>query len=514
MNKARFLLVTFVALFISMQAFADIQIFKNENKGTYGWQDENGKVLVKPKYDDALLLPNSYVLVKKRNLYGIANSTGKEIIATLFYSMYNFNKGGDPYIILWSDYLREGFIFNPCNSSSNVSTKIDHFMELACPVESYKNFCVTPKNSNHSYYFHVDKATNNLQFGTISDYTSCDDYEFYQYDNISGNNIIVNKAGKTVMSAKGDIRKEDKHWYVGVDYIFDPIGKQFYKLNHGYHSISYCINIDKSLKKRYCLLDKFDEVYEKMIVVSDDLDLAVYNDSVWSVFVYVGREKEKISFKGEPDQCSFMDQFYKNDDMLLKVRTNGKVGVIKPDYTVVVPVKYDDVKQIGNEPCDLFQVEEDGKSSLYSVKLKKTLLPFDEYSMGSVCERINASHYIYSVTNSSGKKAFFGNAGNKIADFGVYTSFFANYEKFLIVEKSGKYGAISYSGRVVIPFIHNAPGASSYLNGNYMFEDELSNGTGYKAYVYSKDGALLTTKIIYNNQPLTKASFDRKWMGY
>jgi hypothetical protein len=47
-----------------------------------------------------------------------------------------------------------------------------------------------------------------------------------------------------------------------------------------------------------------------------------------------------------------------------------------------------------------------------------------------------------------------------------------------------------------------------------MFEDELSHGTGYKAYVYSKDGALLTTKVIYNNQPLTKASFDRKWMGY
>jgi hypothetical protein len=250
--------------------------------------------------------------------------------------------------------------------------------------------------------------------------------------------------------------------------------------------------------------------------VSCALGTAVYSDSVWSVMVNIsGLYDQKVTYKCGPNECPFQGRFYNGEYTLIKVGSKGKVGLIKADSlgTVVIPVKYNAIDKLGSYPCDLFTVEVDGKSSLYSTTQKKTLLPFDEYNIWCVFEGVDDDHHIYAVENANGKMALFKESGRKIADFGVFTSVKKCMYELIIVEKNGKYGAITYSGRVAIPAKHDLF-EDRGPNGNYLFTDHLSNGTGNRGSVYSGKGVLLTTKVIYNNQSYTLLSFLQKWMGY
>ena len=68
-----------IALFCSLPAFAELMPDQNE-KGKYGYLNDDGSVAIKYAYDDATAFVDGRAKVRKGNKWGYIDETGLEVI--------------------------------------------------------------------------------------------------------------------------------------------------------------------------------------------------------------------------------------------------------------------------------------------------------------------------------------------------------------------------------------------------------------------------------------------------
>lgn len=106
----KFLLLLSVMVSFPLHSVADLFPVCDE-KGKWGYEDENGNLILKYKYNAASEFSDGVAMVKDGNKYGIINESGKYILKPKYDMISNFNAFGLADVI---DGNKHGFINREC----------------------------------------------------------------------------------------------------------------------------------------------------------------------------------------------------------------------------------------------------------------------------------------------------------------------------------------------------------------------------------------------------------------
>jgi hypothetical protein len=168
----------------------------------------------------------------------------------------------------------------------------------------------------------------------------------------------------------------------------------------------------------------------------------------------------------------------KNKPGVLLVKQDGKYGVLDTKGNEIIPVKYDSI--VGDEYC----LQDYGYNLAGYIVSQKTdtgvMYGYIDYSgkviLNTEYETISrALEYedindLYLIVRNNGKKGVFKN-GKQIIDFEYQSINYANKSNVFIVEKTGKYGFFTNSGKEILK-----PKYTKYgIAGNYISVQEGEN---------------------------------------
>lgn len=306
MNKVLiFICIVFSHLMSKAQPFP----FKND-KGLFGFKNNEGKVIIEPKFQYIYENPNKsiYVIVKSNYKFGLINSiTAKEVLLCNYDSLsFNLNYNNRYYV------HKKGIVY-----AIDTLGRTDYFHEKPYVTKKYGKYGLV--------YSYIDPNTNTSVEKTIVKH----DYdEMEQIKSIENYLVyIVKRAGKYgIINSFGDIKIPIEYEKIEVE---DVNGITMVYVEGKNKSGLYNINGEIYVYPMYDEV-KFLQYYDYSITKKDG-KYGIYT-----------KKKEVI-------KPIYDDIFYKNKQSLLGLKKDGKWAVYFLNNKKLSAFKYDKVIQIQND---------------------------------------------------------------------------------------------------------------------------------------------------------------------
>ena len=381
-----------------------------EKNGKYGVINFDGKVVVKPIYDEiqSLTYKEGELLVKKDNKCGVVNTKGAIIIKPEYDTIV-----ADNYYIEQEKYKFSGYI---------VSKKIDENYNYGY-IKYDGKILLKPEYTNISRIIDIEDneniyliAQNKSKTGLIKNKEVLVDFNYKELQYNKENNIllakknaklgILNLQGQEILPLKYDdlsingeyvyTKNEDEEKYFDIkgNEIQDNTYKNIYNIDNG----KYYLTIDEN--SLYGILDR-----NKQVLV----------ENTYSYLEYL-----------------FDDYF---------IASNNDLGIINSNGEVVLDFKYNIISNIENSNVVQAKIVKDNTVEVFSKELKSIGI----FEDANIKQKEN-----YIEVNSKNNTTYLDLNGKILES----TEVFKNNNLFSI-EENGKYGFKDKNGNIVVNCIYD-----------------------------------------------------------
>ena len=456
-----------IYIFINNVKADIIDLIKIEENAKVGYINENGKVIVKPKFLYGSDFYKGYAIVKNyNNLYGIIDGKGNNEIS--FGNIFSANLYSNKYVV--SKFTNDGLKMGLLDSNLKEITrfKYDNLSYIKDGIFMYtdnNNMGLMNSDGKEIYSYKVDEVDDRNISVEVSSIKNSDIPNTYAKIKINSSSTIINiKTGKEVYKyTLDDIRVLDNN----VFYIKNDEGNNKYLI----------INDDKVIYQT--------DLYKRVRVDDIDSYIAIGIKDDASIDYINLLNKEKINQDGNI-------KYTYSDGVVLQEMYNFQTG--KNEYSVITPKKnigtFSDIKLVDNEFVN-------GYAKIYTTNNKynyinkkgnvlsnveyDTAQDFNESGFSIVCK-----NDLCGVIDSNGKEIidlkydkiklldddFFNNINKKTS------------EQLFIFKENDKYGIINSKNKVVIKPIYDefkmVTTKYPIIKANYKGDNVLINLYNYK----------------------------------
>ena len=450
-------------------------VLKYVDDNKYGLIDFNGKVIVKPNYDEI----NSFdyneglLLVKKDGKYGIININGVTVINTEYdkidsdgYYEDNETKSKKSGFIVGKNQdnsTKYGYINR--NAEKLLDIKYDQIDRIENPEKNGDIYLVAFENGKAGFYRNNDNVINH-------------DYEDIRYDKNNKCLVIQKDSKQGLADFSGNIQIDLKY-----DNIFIS-GKYINCQNSDIIDI-----YDYSTKQKI----SYENIVGLNQTASDKYSIAITNTEKYRI---IDNEKKELKSR----EYDYLEYIY--DDYFITYK-NKKFGIINSNGDKIVDFKYDSLQKIPNTNLlqavifnkKITDIIKDGKV-ICSMNNAEIWIKDNYLIMNSDNDRVYIDYdgqiventelfenQLYSKSTNNQritKWGFINKNGDIIVDYtyDFVTEF--NSNGFAGIKKNGKWGIINQNGEIVVEPKYEIDSNNPDFIGKYY---KLDKGYGYSYYV-------------------------------
>lgn len=383
------------------------RVLKFEQDGKYGLIDFNGKIVVKPIYEELtnLSYKEGEFLVKQDGKYGIITDQGKKILDIEYDSIT-----GDNYYSKEQGYQLGGYIVGENTDSGYRYGYMTGEGKTVLKTEYNKIYRITQMKDDENAYL---VAEENGQAGLLK---NKEQIIPFQYDAISYdelNQVFIVQQGKKygVLNKEGQsiLPVEYENLVVEGIYIYgDKDGKTFVFDMQG-----------KEVQ---------DEQYKSILPTDNSAYYITINEE--DKYGVMSAEKESLI----PNDYSYVEYLYQ--DYFVVGNDQGLSGVMNAKNETILPIEYEVVQQI--EGTQLTQTELGATTKIYDSNM-------DEIASMENTRIYQEDNYIKLYSTESTK--YISLEGKELTN----TELFPNHTLFA-KEQNGKWGFVDKDGNVKVNY--------------------------------------------------------------
>ena len=387
-------------------------VLRFEQGGKYGLIDYNGKVVVKPIYDeiDNISHKEGEMIVKKDGKYGVINMKGTKLVDIQYDSI-----DGDNYYDEEKGYKSSGYIVGNKTDEGMRYGYISNRGRVILKPEYDSIYRVTEIKEKEGRYLIASK---NGQCAIIKDDKNITDYMYQEIEYNDVSNLFVVEKG----TSYGVINKEGKQ-VLPTDYDAISFEGVYIQATKGEEKTLYNAAGEKQDSAKYqTMLPTDNENY--YITIHNEVDYGVA-DKDGNVII--------------PNEYMYIE--YAFDNYFIVCNKDLKLGIMDDKGKVIIELKYDVAQKIPNTHIIEMQIQETNTTDLYSRELKQvasitdaTIVPSEKY---------------IKVFSKDGTK-YFETEGKEISNIDVYTN-----NKVYSKELDGKWGFVDKDGNVKINYVYD-----------------------------------------------------------
>lgn len=384
-------------------------VLKYKKDGKYGLIDFNGKVLVKPIYEEIDNMPykEGELKVKRDGKYGVINIKGSILVDPKYDSI-----DGDNYYSKDTQYKLGGYIvgikteegyrygYITCEGKQTLKMEYNSIYRMT-DVENDKEVYLVAEKNGQAGLFKNEKLILNYQ------------YQGIEYDDVNQLLILEKNRKYGVSTIEGK-------QILGIDYDSINIEGNYIYADRENENLIYDINGNKQESQKY-----------KNILSTENEN---YN-------ITIDRE-DKYGVVNKQGQVLITNRYYYIeylfDNYFIAGGTEGKSGVINDKNEVVVPIEFDVIQKI--EDCNIIQTIQASSNELELYD--KTMAKIVAMKNGKISIQKDYIK-VYSTTETK----YFGKDGKEKNN----TELFSN-NKLFAKEQNGKWGFVDKEENVKIEY--------------------------------------------------------------
>lgn len=413
-------------------------LIKIEEKSKIGYINDNGKVIVRPKFLYGSDFYKGYAIVKNyNNLYGIINGKGNNEIA--FGNIFSADLYSNRYIV--SKFTNEGLKMGLLDSDLKEVTrfKYDNLSYSKSGVFMYvydDTMGILNNDGKEIYSYKVDEIDNkdiSIEVSNIKDNKQLNNYAKIKVN--SSSTIINLSTGKEVFKyTLDDIRVLDNN----VFYINNKNGNNKY----------FVISDDKVIYQT--------DQYKRLRVEDIDSFIAIAIKDDASIDYINLLTKEKLNKDGNV-------KYTYSDGVLLEEMYNFQTK--KNEYKIITPKKnlatFSDINLVDNEFVNGFAKIKTDNDKYNFINKSGNIISNKEYEQVSDFNKngfaIVENDNTYGIINTNGKEIIPTKYDNIIF---LDDNLFSNVakktnEQLFIFQEKGKYGIINANSKILIKPIYD-----------------------------------------------------------
>ena len=382
-------------------------VLKFKENGKYGLINFNGKVIVKPIYDeiDNFSYKEGELLVKKEEKYGIINIKGTTLIETKYDGII-----GDGYYSSESKYKKDGYIVCSKTDDGYRYGYINYLGKQLLKIEYNEIYRINNIESDEEIYLVAEK---NGQAGLIKNDRQILNHQYQDIEYDDQNEILILEKNKNY-----GVSKLNGNSILGINYSNITIEGLYIYAEKDNQTYIYDMNGNKQSTTKYKNIIKTD---------NEDYSITIDNNGKYGIINKDG--KIVVSNK-----YYYLEYLY--DNYFIAGGDGGKSGIINNKDDVIVEINYDVIQKIDN--CDLIE----------TVNTSENKLEIYDRTMTKIASMENAKLYsednyikIYSNTDT----IYLGLDGKQKKN----TELFSNNNLYA-VKKGNKWGFADKDGNIKI----------------------------------------------------------------
>lgn len=452
----------------------DLSIERNK-KGKMGLVNQNGKFVVKPKYDEIGIFENGIAKVRIKDKYGFINEKGKEILKPQFAIVEDFVNGVARVCVGAKMNKKteelEGGKWGYINDEGQILIKpmyddIDYFNEF--------NIAKTKKGKVYGWVSKFGKELVKPQYTQIGEILDgmariCKGGKMKNNKIEKGKWGFIDDGGRIVIKPKYQSAGEFKEGvaWVGKTNTFTYINKQGMEIFEGSSSNADADNgiviLEKYISKKKSKTGKRGTFYGIMDTQGNILEDFVYseikmNDWRWAQTLNLDDNKQYFIHNEHGKitklKAGSLDINFKKE--IEKYTLDGKQGYVKKDGTVIIVPKY----RFLGDFTELINASEDNTHYGYLSQSGEIAIPF-VYDYASIFNEGYATVHKadrWNVIDKNNQTILSTDADS----LGIYS------EGLIPAIKSNKAGFISLKGEKVIPYKYELVSSMHNSKFNYL----------------------------------------------
>lgn len=418
MNLLKKTLVVMLMAVVSVSVYGQVLTPKQNSKGKFGFVDESGKWIIKPKYSAVTDFDNhAFAVVEKDGLKGLINNKGKEVVKPKYLnvspipylSSYVFFVDAKGSSVYYFDCIN-GITFSVTDFNSKTT---EHFTELGFNVALYsgdypslyiESDAYKRKNFGLDEYYHNKETKYKLLSVPLNSPISINgeshnelvvDNRNYCWQFNENNNVMI-------IAPQDRWSNRDKEAYVirnGDIILRGKVSK--FEETKGNGMINAKISVNDSTIFRVIDNNVYNDTWQEIITGKyqlplkdgtirefDNLEKIIYDNylaehylvqenGVWKIIhffcddIRIGVVDEDYTFKNPGDKKPDITVIETYRNRYFIIEDNEKYGLLRyygSSLQTELPCEYDEIKVIYG---DLFSVFKEGKSMLYEVSSGK-----------------------------------------------------------------------------------------------------------------------------------------------
>lgn len=436
-------------------------VLKYKKDGKYGLIDFEGKVIVKPIYDeiDNLLYKEGELLVKKEDKYGVINIKGTVLIEIKYDSI-----SSDGYYSADSKYRKDGYIVSSKTEDGYRYGYIDYSGKQLLKIE-YNNVSRINNIENDEEVYLV--AEKNGQAGLIKNDKQILNHQYQGIEYDDRNELLILEKNK-----KYGVSKLNGNSILGIDYSSITLEGIYIYAEKDSQTYIYDLNGNKQTTIKYKDIIETD---------TEEYSITVDNNGKYGLINKDG----KIVVT---NRYYYLEQLY--DSYFIAVGDAGKSGIINNRDDVIVPINYDVIQRISNSKLIEALNTENGKLEVYDNTMAK-VASMEDAKIEEKDEYIK----IYSDTDT----IFLSLDGKEKKN----TELFPNNELFTI-KQDGKWGFADKDGNIKIKCMYDKV---TELNKYGFAAIKLNDTWG----VINKEGKIIVEPIYQLDENSAEPDFIGKY---
>lgn len=294
-------------------------VLKYKKDGKYGLIDFDGKVIVKPIYDeiDNFLYKEGELLVKKEDKYGVINIKGTVLIDVKYDSV-----SGDGYYCEDSKYKKDGYIVSLKTEDGYRYGYIDYTGKQLLKIEYNNIYRINNIDNAEDIYLVAEK---NGQAGLMKNEKQILNHQYQSMEYDDQNELLILEKNK-----KYGVSRLNGNSVLGIDYSTITLEGIYIYTEKDKQTYIYDLNGNKQ-----------KEIIYKNIIKVDDTDYSITVDNNGK-YGLINKDGKIIV----TNKYYYLEHLY--DDYYISVGDLGKSGIINNKDDVIVPINYDVIQRVPN----------------------------------------------------------------------------------------------------------------------------------------------------------------------
>lgn len=294
-------------------------VLKYKKDGKYGLMNFEGKIIVKPIYDeiDNLLYKEGELLVKKDDKYGVINIKGTILVEIKYDEI-----SSDGYYSANSQYKKDGYIVSNKTEDGYRYGYIDYSGKQLLKIEYNNIYRINNIKNDEEIYLVAEK---NGQAGLIKNDKQILNHQYQSIEYDDQNEILILEKNK-----KCGVSKLNGNSILGIDYTTITVEGIYIYAEKDNQTYIYDLNGNKQTSIKY-----------KDIIKTDNEEYSVTIDNKGK-YGAINKDGKIII----TNRYYYLEHLY--DDYFIAVGDAGKSGIINSRDDVIVPINYDVIQRIAN----------------------------------------------------------------------------------------------------------------------------------------------------------------------